>query len=164
MDDLGTPGLLVDAQRLLLVRQGADAPFAEIVRAEATWEDIALIRDLHLEQRRGEGLYLACMPVQGQGDVPVVVIRAASPHVAAVEALPIIDAPVFRDIAAKFLEGAAIEVVAEEYLGGSLLDPHAVATVLGRPLPEERPELRRMLGDLYDPRIPRRARRMPNRG
>ena len=50
MDDLGTPGLLVDAQRLLLVRPGADAPFAEIIRAEATWEDLALIRDLLLEQ------------------------------------------------------------------------------------------------------------------
>lgn len=45
-DDLGTPGLLVDAQRLLLVAQGADAPFAEIIRAEATWADIAMIRNL----------------------------------------------------------------------------------------------------------------------
>lgn len=50
MDDLGTPGLLADAQRLLLVRRGEDSPFAEIVRTEATWEDMALIRDLILEQ------------------------------------------------------------------------------------------------------------------
>ncbi|MFF1633488.1 hypothetical protein [Leifsonia sp. NPDC058248] len=49
MDDLDVPGLLVDAQRLLLVRPGADGPFAEIVRSNATWGDIALIRDLMLE-------------------------------------------------------------------------------------------------------------------
>lgn len=48
MRDLGVPGLLVDAQGLLLVKRGEDAPFAEIVRAEAKWEDIALIRDLLL--------------------------------------------------------------------------------------------------------------------
>lgn len=49
MDAFSTPGLLVDAQRLLLVRRGADEPFAEIVRAEATWNDMAMIRDLLLE-------------------------------------------------------------------------------------------------------------------
>ncbi|PVW05442.1 hypothetical protein DEA06_06800 [Microbacterium sp. Gd 4-13] len=49
MDSFSTAGLLVDAQHLLLVRRGADEPFAEIVRAEATWNDIAMIRDLLLE-------------------------------------------------------------------------------------------------------------------
>jgi hypothetical protein len=49
MADLGTPGVLVDAQRILLVRFGESAPFAEIVRAEATWEDIGMIRDLLIE-------------------------------------------------------------------------------------------------------------------
>jgi len=49
MAELGVPGLLVDAQRILLVRLGKEAPFAEVVRAEATWKDIALIRDLILE-------------------------------------------------------------------------------------------------------------------
>ncbi|MDF2916585.1 MAG: hypothetical protein K0S70_802 [Microbacterium sp.] len=49
MGDLGTPGALVDAQRILLVRQGEDAPFAEITRAEATWDDVAAIRDLVIE-------------------------------------------------------------------------------------------------------------------
>jgi hypothetical protein len=44
--DLGTPGVLVDAQRILLVAKGADAPHAEIIRAEATWADIEMIRDL----------------------------------------------------------------------------------------------------------------------
>ena len=51
MAALQVPGLLVDAQRLLLVKPGADTPFAEIVRAEATWSDIAQIRDLMLEVR-----------------------------------------------------------------------------------------------------------------
>lgn len=49
MDELGTPGLLVDAQRLLLVKPGASAPYTEVVRARATWDDIALIRDLLIE-------------------------------------------------------------------------------------------------------------------
>lgn len=49
MSDLDLPGLLVDAQRIMLVKRGADTPFAEIVRADATWDDIALIRDLLLE-------------------------------------------------------------------------------------------------------------------
>ncbi len=48
MDDLDVPGLLVDAQWLLLVRRGADAPFAEVVRSDATWDDIAMVRDLLL--------------------------------------------------------------------------------------------------------------------
>lgn len=46
MDDLGTPGLLIDAQRILLVHRGADAPFAEIARTTATWDDVGRIRDL----------------------------------------------------------------------------------------------------------------------
>lgn len=46
MDDLGVPGMLVDAQRVLLVRAGADEPFAEVIRSEASWADVALIRDL----------------------------------------------------------------------------------------------------------------------
>lgn len=54
MADLGTPGLLVDAQRVLLVRPGADAPYAEIVRTEATWEDIEQIRHLLLKGWAGE--------------------------------------------------------------------------------------------------------------
>jgi hypothetical protein len=48
-DHLRLPGLLVDAHSILLVRDGEDEPFAEIVRADATWEDIALVRDLVLE-------------------------------------------------------------------------------------------------------------------
>ncbi|MFB2582145.1 hypothetical protein ACEXQD_12925 [Herbiconiux sp. P15] len=51
MADLDTPGLLVDAQRILLVHPGGDEPFAEIVRAEATWDDVAMIRDLMIEGR-----------------------------------------------------------------------------------------------------------------
>jgi hypothetical protein len=56
MSDLDLPGLLVDAQRLLLVKTGASAPFAEIVRTEATWDDITLVRDLLLEGRWGTSL------------------------------------------------------------------------------------------------------------
>lgn len=52
MDALDVPGLLVDAQRLYLVKPGADAPYAEIVRAKATWGDIALIRDLLIDAER----------------------------------------------------------------------------------------------------------------
>lgn len=48
MNDLDVPGLLVDAQSLFVVKRGADSPFIEIVRSEATWEHIALIRDLLL--------------------------------------------------------------------------------------------------------------------
>ena len=61
MTDLALPGLLVDAQRILLVKRGASAPVAEVIRAEATWDDIALIRDLLLEGRFG---------AEGQGARP----------------------------------------------------------------------------------------------
>lgn len=56
MRDLDLPGLLIDAQRLLLVKRGDVVPFAEIIRTAATWEDLALIRDLLLEGRWGSSL------------------------------------------------------------------------------------------------------------
>ncbi|MFF0911853.1 hypothetical protein ACFWZW_14265 [Microbacterium enclense] len=65
MDDLGTPGLLIDAQRILLVRAGEDEPFAEVIRAEATWDDLALIHDLMLSQmaaRQSRSLVLPVRP------------------------------------------------------------------------------------------------------
>lgn len=51
MRDLGTPGLLVDMHRVLLVRPDADQPFREIIRSSATWDDVAAIRDLVHEGR-----------------------------------------------------------------------------------------------------------------
>ena len=64
MSDLDLPGLLVDAQRLLLVRRGADVPFAEIVRSEATWGDIALIRELLLEVTNAERIPPTLLPTR----------------------------------------------------------------------------------------------------
>lgn len=51
MRDLGTPGLLVDMHRVLLVRADADQPFREIIRSSATWDDVAAVRDLVCEGR-----------------------------------------------------------------------------------------------------------------
>jgi hypothetical protein len=48
MEHLGAPGLLADPEQLVLVRQGAGGPFARIERAVATWDDIAVLRDLIL--------------------------------------------------------------------------------------------------------------------
>jgi hypothetical protein len=177
MTDLSVPGLLIDAHSILLVREGADAPYDEIVRAEATVEDLDRIREHlfyvahdkfggtagippnELPDTRDDMLevYLAYLSIPGQGegraiDIPLVALLATSPASPAVEALPIIDLPVFRDLALKFLEGESCERVSEEYLGGWLMDPHSVATFLGAPLPEERPELLAMLGNLYAPR------------
>lgn len=177
MKDLSVPGLLIDAHSILLVSEGANAPDEEIVRAEATVDDIDRIRE-HLfkaahvnfggtsrvssqavvsERDDRLSVYMACLPIwdiwgSRQRDVPVVALLATSPASPAVAAHPIIDLPVFQDLASKFLGGAPCESVAEQYLGGRLLGPHGVATVLGGPLPEERPELLAMLGGLYAPR------------
>lgn len=51
MRDLGTPGLLVDMHRVLLVRPDADEPFREVIRSSATWDDVAAVRDLVYEGR-----------------------------------------------------------------------------------------------------------------
>lgn len=49
MDEIDTPGLLIDAHRVVLVRPGEDSPFHEFVRADATWDDIARVASLVLE-------------------------------------------------------------------------------------------------------------------
>jgi len=41
MDDLGVPGLLIDANTILLVDKGADAPYIEIQRSDPAGEDLA---------------------------------------------------------------------------------------------------------------------------
>lgn len=63
MHDLGTPGLLIDAQRILLVRAGEDEPFAEVIRAQATWDDIALIHDLMLSHMAAREPRSVVLPV-----------------------------------------------------------------------------------------------------
>lgn len=171
--ELGVPGLLIDAHSVLVVYPGAESPEMEIVRSEATQDDIELLQELlfaraHQEfggtggipdaafasrqESEASHLYMAYLPFGEGGQAPVVILRGTSAGAPAIQAMPIIDSPVFRDIAEKFLQGDPMELVAEEYLGGFLLDPHGVATVLGQTLPEERPELLEMLGGLYAPR------------
>lgn len=184
--ELGVPGLLIDAHSVLVVYPGAESPQIEIVRSEATQDDIETLQELlfaraHQElgdtggvpdaavaTRHGSEsshLYMAYLPFGERGQVPIVILRGTSAGAPAIQALPIIDTPVFRDIAEKFLQGDPMELVAEEYLGGFLLDPHGVATVLGQTLPEERPELLDMLGGQYAPRNrPNRRRRVARRG
>ncbi len=43
MDDLDVPGILLDSRRILLVARGADYPYAEILRANATTSDLESI-------------------------------------------------------------------------------------------------------------------------
>jgi hypothetical protein len=184
--ELDVPGLLIDAHSVLVVFPDAESPEMEIVRSDATQDDIEYLQELLFARAHHEfggtggipeaafasrqddeasHLYMAYMPIGEGREVPVVILRGTSAGAPAFEALPIIDNPVYRDIAEKFLQGDAMELVAEEYLGGSILDPHGVATVLGQTLPEERPELLAMLGDLYDPRDQRgRRRRVARRG
>lgn len=186
LKELGVPGLLIDAHSVLVVYPGAESPEKEIVRSEATQEDIEFLQELLFARAHREfggtggipdaafaprpesealHLYMAYLPVAGGGEVPIVIMRGTSAGAPAIQALPIIDTPVYRDIAEKFLQGDPMELVAKEYLGGSLLDPHGVATVLGQTLPEERPDLLEMLGDLYAPRNrPNRRRRVARRG
>jgi hypothetical protein len=61
MDELGVPGLLIDAHAILLVKPGADAPNAEIVRAQADLKDLDAVAQLIAEalpQQRRDGLPL----------------------------------------------------------------------------------------------------------
>lgn len=185
MNAIDVPGLLIDVHGILVLSPHADAPTMEIVRAHATQDDIEQLQELLFaeahqkfggtggipedafapRQAKAEpGLYMAYLPVEKGREVPVVILRGTSPSAPATEALPLIDSPVFRDIAAQFLQGEGMESVAERYLGGSLLDPHGVATVLGQTLPDERPELLEMLGGLYAPRNRPGRRRIARRG
>jgi len=173
MDQLELPGILIDAQSIFLVDPGADSPHQEIVRSDATLgviDQIGVFVQTHAAHNVGNpvqsslSIFMAYLPVWDTSpgldplqkrpikQVPVVVLRALSAESPAVEALPIIDSPALRKMAEKFLSDEACGTVAEVHLGGSLMDPHAVATILGIPLPEERPELLQMLGNLYAPR------------
>ena len=82
MRDLDVSGLLVDAQRLLLVKRGSDAPFAEIIRSEATWEDIALVRDLILGDQVSTDVRfeLASFPFMAEEPSPPFVILTVADH------------------------------------------------------------------------------------
>jgi hypothetical protein len=82
MRDLDVSGLLVDAQRLLLVKRGSDAPFAEIIRSEATWEDIALVRDLILGDQTSTDVRfeLASFPFMAEEPSPPFVILTVADH------------------------------------------------------------------------------------
>lgn len=40
MDDLGAPGILIDARSIFLVEPGADAPYKELIRTEVTEEEL----------------------------------------------------------------------------------------------------------------------------
>ena len=82
MRDLDVSGLLVDAQRLLLVKRGSDAPFAEIIRSEATWEDIALVRDLILGDQISTDVRfeLASFPFMAEEPSPPFVILTVADH------------------------------------------------------------------------------------
>lgn len=81
--------------------------------------------------------------------IPVVLLRALSAEDPAIEALPIIDSPAFREMAQKFLSDEACGTVAEVYLGGGLMDLKAAMTVFGWILPEERADLVAMLGRVF---------------
>jgi len=88
MDDLGTPGLLIDAHSLLLVEPGAEAPYAEIVRSEATWDDIAMIRDLILGPQRYMIVYGNPYDDARTTDMAVVVAMSMDSPVLGVEPAP----------------------------------------------------------------------------
>ena len=165
MDHLQLPGILIDAHSILLVDPGDDSPRDEFARADASTgmvDRIGVFIQNHASKkaadlkRRGLDVYMLCLPVWGDRarvqQVTVVALLASSSDNPAVEALPIIDIPIFRQMAERFLLGNACGSVAEIELGGFLMDPHSVATLLGMPLPDERPELLRMLGNLYAPR------------
>lgn len=46
MNELNAPGILIDAQSIFLVNLGADEPYAEIRRSDATWDDLVTINEM----------------------------------------------------------------------------------------------------------------------
>lgn len=184
MNELGTPGMLVDAHSVTVFRQGSRTPEQEFVRARARQEDIERLQEFvsgaaH-DLSGGTGairsaafaddsvrvdppdVYLVSLPVwvpleAGARHLPVLALLARTPSAPALQAVPLIDIPVYRQLATTFLEGEPCGVVAHR-LGCELIGPHGAATLLGGPLPEERPELMELLGDLYAARHPRRRR------
>lgn len=81
---------------------------------------------------------------------PLVAIRAKSPYDPAIEVLPIIDALPAQHIAARFRVGKPCQTVADEP-GGELLNPKLVTSLIGVELPEERPDILALFGNLYAP-------------
>jgi hypothetical protein len=87
MDDLDAPGLLIDAHSVLLVRRGEDSPYAEVVRSEATWDDVVTICNLlgdGFDARRNRALPMQTAPlVEGrvshteEGEQPQVFVAYA---------------------------------------------------------------------------------------
>lgn len=178
MKHLGTPGLLIDAHSVVAFRPGARAPEWEVVRTRARRDDIDTMQEFVFgaaHERSGatapvpggelasppdrpsqSEVYMVSLPAWVPAgavtqNLPVVALRARSPKTPASEAIPIIDVPLYRTLAESFLGDEACEDVAER-LGGALIGPHGVATLLGGPLPEERAELHDLFGSLYAPR------------
>ncbi|MFF8186498.1 hypothetical protein ACF044_04485 [Microbacterium sp. NPDC016588] len=189
MNTLASPGMLIDAHTVLVFRQGSRIPEQEFVRAQAQLDDIERLQEFVFgaahdlfggtgamptaaladapDRLRPPDVYLVSLPVwvppeAGARHLPVLALLARAPSTAALRAVPLIDIPVYRELATTFLQGEPCEVVANR-LGCELIGPHGAATLLGGPLPEERSELLELLGDLYAPRHPRR-RRVLNRG
>lgn len=57
----------------------------------------------------------------------------------AVEAMAVVDAPAFHELALRFPSNNPCESIASEYLGGHLLDEHAFRTVVGSDPSEDLP-------------------------
>jgi hypothetical protein len=120
-------------------------------------------------------MYVVCLPIWDERDLPngrqgqVVVLSAYSRDSPAVKALPIIDIPIYREIAERFLHNEACGTVAKS-LGSYLMDAHTAMTVFGTTLPGNRPDLVAMLGNGYHFAPPpeatnlRPGRRKLNRG
>lgn len=189
MNELGTPGMLIDAHTVLVFRRGSRIPAQEFLRAQAHEEDIERLREFvfaaahdlfggtgaipasAFEKGPDRGgppdVYLVSVPVWAPLEpraqhLPVLALLARGPSAPAVQAVPLIDIPLYRELATTFLEGEPCDVAANR-LGCELIGPHGAATLLGGPLPEERPELIELLGGLYVPRHPQR-RRLLHRG
>jgi hypothetical protein len=179
MDELDVPGILVDSNSVILVNPGGDKPDTEFSRAEATSKDLEGIASLMYlamnEKYGGTGAALANAAGDRRRDLqtfwaflpgsasPVVAIRAPSRNSPAVDAVPVVDIPAFRDLASRFLTDESCERVASEYLGGNLLDDHAYATVIGainfNDRPEATEELMKLIGPNWNALLPLQAKR-----
>jgi hypothetical protein len=108
-------------------------------------------------ERQGSSLdvFIVALPVWDQREVvrgleaQVVVLLAPNADSPAVYALPIIDIPIYREMADRFLHGEACRTVAEIDLGGQLWDAHSAMTIFGGEMPGGRADLVAMLGSRY---------------
>lgn len=162
MDELDVPGILIDANSVLLIEPGGTRPAAEFSRASATADDLERIATLVYLAMNGKygGTGAALANAAGEPKLfwvfmpgrryPIVALRAASADSPAIQAMAVVNAPAFHELAQRFRGSDSCESVARDYLGGYVLDDHAVMTVIGgdarADFPEATHELLQFIG------------------